>query len=101
MKNKMESKKDREIEEDFAKVSELNYRPVEDDETEKVLKVVSKGATWGALSGFLIAQLPSNYNFLFGYYLSDSGLVLLGYVGVGLVIGALGGWLYTVVLRQR
>lgn len=101
MKSKMKSEKDREVEEDFAKVSELNYRPVEDDETEKILKVVSKGAIWGALAGFLIAQLPRNYNFLFGYYLSDSGLVLLGYCGVGLVIGVFAGWLYTLVPGKK
>ena len=94
-------KKEDESEEDFARVSEANFRPVEDDETEKVLKVVSKGAAWGVLAGLSISQFYMSTNSLFGFYIRDGGLVILGYCGTGLAIGALAGWLYTLIRRER
>lgn len=87
--------------EDFAKVSEMNYQPVEDDETEKVLKVVCKGAAWGVFAGLVYAQLPANENILFGHYVRDGGLVILAYCGIGLVIGALAGWLCTLMPEKN
>jgi hypothetical protein len=96
---KNEKKSD--IEEDFAKVSELNYESVEDDKAEQILKAVSKGATWGALAGLVISQLPGNDNFLFGYYVRDGGLVVLADVGVGVLVGACAAWLYGTMPRRK
>lgn len=96
----MKNEKNEEIE-DFAKVSEMNYRPVEDDETEKVLKVVCKGAALGTMAGLSYSQIGTNDSFLFGHYVRDSGVVVLAYCGIGLVIGAFAGWLSTLVGRKR
>src|SRR5262245_58724839 len=96
---KKETKKE-EIE-DFAEVSERNYRPVEDDATEKVLKVVTKGAALGTMGGLVVGQLPGNENELFGYFLQDGGVAILGYAGTGLLLGALAGWLYTRLPERR
>src|ERR1700752_689983 len=92
----MKKAKKEEIE-DFAEVSERNYRPVEDDGTEKMLKIVTKGAAFGAMAGLMVAQLPGNENVLFGYFLQDGGLAILGYAGAGLLLGALAGWLYALI----
>jgi hypothetical protein len=97
---RMKKAKKEEIE-DFAEVSERNYRPVEEDPTEKMLKIVCNGAAVGVLAGLVVAQLPGNENFLFGYFLQDGGLAILGYAGTGLVIGALGGWLYAKLRPQN
>ena len=90
-----------ETEEDFAKVSEVNYRPVEEDETEKVLKVLSKCAAWGAMAGLAFSQTGTNDSFLFGHYVRDGGLVILADAGIGLVIGAFVGWIYTRLPRNK
>jgi hypothetical protein len=96
----MKKKKKEEID-DFAEVSERNYRPVLDDPTEQVLKIVLKGAAAGVLAGVVISQFPSNENFLFGYYFNDGGLVILAYCGAGLVIGAFAGWLYALLPGRK
>lgn len=95
---KKQMKRD-EIEEEFAKVSEANYRPapVEDDETETLLKVVFKGAKWGFVAGMVVAMVyiqihtPSSL----GFYPGDVGVVLFVCAGSGAAIGALFAWLGT------
>jgi len=90
----MKKAEEDETEEDFAKVSEANYQPVEDDDTEKMLKVVCNGAAWGAMAGLSYSQIGTHDSFLFGHYVRDSGLVILADTGIGLVIGAFAGWIY-------
>jgi hypothetical protein len=94
-----------EIEQEFAKVSEANYRPVEDDddETETLLKIVFKGAKWGFVAGFLVATVyiqihtPSSL----GFYTGDVGLVFFACMGPGAAIGALFAWLGTLISGDR
>ena len=90
----------KEVIEDFAEVSERNYRPVEDDPTEKLLKAVCSGAAFGALAGLAVGQMPGNENVLFGYYMRDGGLALLGYGGAGVLLGALAGWIYARIVPR-
>ena len=92
-----------EIEEEFAKVSEANYRPdpVEDDATENLLKIVFKGAKWGFAAGFAVAMIyiqihtPASL----GFYPGDAGVVLFACIGSGAAIGALLAWLGTSVFE--
>jgi H+/Cl- antiporter ClcA len=94
--------KDQEPEIDFAKVSEMNYEPPPpEDATEITLKYIFNGAAGGVIVGRVVAELPGNKNVLFGYYSHDGGLVFLGYCGVGLVIGLIGGWIYSVLTRKK
>jgi hypothetical protein len=98
-----------EIEEEFARVSEANYRPdpVEDDETEESLKIVFKGAKWGFVAGMAVAMIyiqihtPSSL----GFYPGDVGVVLFACIGPGAAIGALfawlGAWLRTMISGDR
>ena len=95
-----------EIEEDFEKVSEVNYRPVEEveeDESEKTLKIVFKGAKWGFYAGFVAAMIyiqmrtPTSL----GFYPGDIGLVFLAFLGPGTAIGALYAWLGTLISGQK
>jgi hypothetical protein len=90
-----------EIEEEDAKVSEANYRPdpVDDDETENLLKTIFKGAKWGFVAGMVVAMVyiqirtPSSL----GFYPGDVGVVLFVCAGSGAAIGALFAWLGTMI----
>jgi len=94
-----------EIEEEFAKVSEANYRPdpVEDDATENLLKVVFKGAKWGFVAGCAVAMVyiqihtPASL----GFYPGDAGVVLFACIGPGAAIGALLVWLGTLISDDK
>jgi hypothetical protein len=94
-----------EIEEEFAKVSEANYKPDEedDDETEEVFKIVFKGAKWGFVAGFVVAMvyLQMHTPASLGFYPGDAGLVLFACMAPGAAIGALFAWLSTLFSGDR
>jgi hypothetical protein len=94
-----------EIEEEFVKVSEANYRPapVEDDATENLLKIVFKGAKWGFAAGFAVASVHIQMNTpaSLGFYPGDVGVVFFACMGPGAAIGALLAWLGTLISGNR
>jgi hypothetical protein len=56
---------------------------------------IAKGAKWGALAGFIVAQLYISSNSPIGFYIGspDMLVVFAGCIGLGAAIGAGFGWL--------
>ena len=84
-------------EEDFAKVSEMNDGPVQEDENETTLNTVFKGAKWGAVAGcvFSAVYIRMNTPASLGFYPGDLSYVFLVCIGGPAAVGALLGWLST------
>ena len=68
----------------------------QETEREKTLAVVRKGAKWGMIVGFVIAQIFINTHSPLGFYTGNMGLVYLTCIGLGTGIGALFAWLSTI-----
>jgi hypothetical protein len=66
-----------------------------EDEQEKPTSVVGKGAKWGMIVGFVIAQIFISTHSPLGFYTGNMGLVYLTCIGLATGIGALFAWLST------
>ena len=82
---------------DEIETGEIKIEPTDDAETNKVLKTVGKGAKWGMIVGFVIAQIFINTHSPLGFYTGNMGLVFLTCIGLGTGIGALFAWLSTMM----
>ena len=67
----------------------------QETERDKTFAVVRKGAKWGMIVGFVIAQIFISTHSPLGFYTGNMGLVYLTCIGLGTGVGALFAWLAT------
>jgi hypothetical protein len=87
---------------EFAKAREANVEPVQEYKPEKTRNAIFKGMKWGTVAGWIVALLYIQMGTprSLGFYPGDLTSVFLAFIGSGVGLGALFGWLSTVNLGE-